>query len=107
MTTIERVERFLRYLQSHQRETDPVIDNVVDKLLDRERQQLLKQRDELRRELEQFEQQCGLASTEFYARFERGEMGDDLDFVDWSGAWRVYQAVSDLLALLKAEPEMA
>ncbi len=106
MTTIERLERFLRYLQSHQREIDPVIDNVVDKLLDRERQQLLKQRDELRRELEQFEQQYGLASVEFYTRFERGEMGDDLDFVDWSGAWRVYQTVSDSLALLKAEPEL-
>jgi hypothetical protein len=61
-------------------------------------------RDELKAELEDFEQQYGIASSEFYLKFERGEMGDDLDFVDWSGAWRVYQAVQDSLTILEAEP---
>jgi hypothetical protein len=103
MTTIERVERFLHYLKLHHREADPVIDNVLDKLLERERQNLLKQRDELRLELTDFEQRYGLASAEFYTKFKHGELGDDLDFVDWSGAWRVYQTVLESLNLLKAE----
>jgi len=103
LTTIDKAEKLAQYLKLHQRQADPVIDNVLEKLLDRERQQLFKQRDELQVELEQFEQQYGLSSAEFYARFERGEMGDDLDFVDWSGAWRVYQTVLDSLAMLKVE----
>lgn len=103
MTTIEKAEKLAQYLKLHHRETDPVIDNVLDKLLDRERQNLIKQRDELRVELKQFEQQYGTTSSDFYAQFERGEMGDDLDFVDWSGAWRVYQTVQDSLAILEPE----
>ncbi len=104
MTTIEKAERLVQYLKLHRREADPLIDNVLDKLLDRERQNLLKQRDQLRAELEHFEQLYGTDSSEFYAKFERGEMGDDIDFVDWSGAWRVYQTILDSLAVLKAEP---
>jgi hypothetical protein len=107
MTTIERVERLLYYLKLHHRETDPVIDSVLDKLLERERHNLLKQRDELRVELDDFEQRYGLASAEFYIKFEHGELGDNIDFIDWSGAWRVYKTVLDSLNLLKAEPSAA
>jgi hypothetical protein len=107
MTTLEKAERLVQYLKLYHREADPVIDNVLDKLLDRERQILLKQRDELKVELEHFEQLHGTNSAQFYIQFERGELGDDLDFVDWSGAWRVYQTIQELLALLEAEPTAA
>jgi hypothetical protein len=104
MSTIERAERLLHYLKLHHRETDPVIDSVLDKLLERERQNLLKQQDELRLELDDFEHRYRLASAEFYTKFEHGELGDNIDFVDWSGAWRVYQTVLESLNLLKTEP---
>jgi hypothetical protein len=65
-TTIDKAERLTRFLKVHRRESDAVIDPVLDKLLDRERQALSKQRDELRVELDQFESQYGLKSPEFY-----------------------------------------
>ena len=104
MTTIEKAEKLVYYLRLHRREADPVIDNVLDKLLDRERQVLRKQRDELNTELAQFEQQYALSSTEFYEKFKHGEMGDGIDFVDWVGAWRVYQTVLESLAAFQTEP---
>ncbi len=90
-TTIDKAERLTHFLKAHRRESDAVIDPVLDKLLDRERQALIKQRDELRAELDQFESQYALESSEFHEKFKSGEMGDDVDFIDWYGVWRMYQ----------------
>ncbi len=92
-TTIEKSRRLTHFLATHHRESDAIIDSILDKLIDRERQALVKQRNEIHAELDQFERQYGLESSEFYEKFERGEMGDDMDFFDWSGTWRVYQTV--------------
>ncbi len=37
-TTIDKVERFSHFLKMHRRKSDAIIDPIVDKLLDRERQ---------------------------------------------------------------------
>jgi len=92
-TTIDKARRLTHFLETHRRESDAVIDPVLDKLLDRERQVIIKQRNEVRADLDQFERQYGLESSEFHERFESGEMGDDMDFFDWSGTWRVYQSI--------------
>ncbi len=39
----------------------------------------------LRVDLQAFEQKHGLSSEVFYRRYERGEMGDDEDFMVWAG----------------------
>lgn len=44
----------------------------------------------LLRQLVAFEQKYNLASDVFYARFMRGEMGDDLPFVKWAGRYELY-----------------
>ena len=44
----------------------------------------------LLRQLVSFEQKYKLASDVFYARFMRGEMGDDLDFIKWAGRYELY-----------------
>lgn len=106
MSTVEKAEKLAEYLKWHDRDSDPVIDRILDKLLDRERQHLLKQRDELRTELKQFEQQYGITSSEFFDQFERGELEDSLDLVDWSGAWRVYNTVQESLNFLQNDPTL-
>ena len=99
-TTIEKMKRFADFLEMQHRESDAVIDPVFDKLFDRERRPLIEQRDEMRVELDQFERQYGLGSSEFYEKFESGEMGDDMDFFEWSGTWCVYQTVLKSLKML-------
>jgi hypothetical protein len=42
-------------------------------------------------ELNAFERHYGLTTIEFYARFNRGLMGDSRDFINWAGAFEDYQ----------------
>ena len=103
-TTIERAERFTHFLKTEHREFDAVIDPVFDKLFDRERQTLLQQRSELRADLNKFEHLYSLESSEFYDKFESGEIGDDMDFFEWYGAWRMYQ--NTLKSLKTLDPDL-
>lgn len=41
-------------------------------------------------ELNAFEQQYGLTTVEFFARFKAGLMGDSRDFLKWAGAFGDY-----------------
>jgi len=43
--------------------------------------------------LTSYEQRYGMTSWEFYQRFRAGELGDDMDFVEWSVFWDMHQAV--------------
>ncbi len=47
----------------------------------------------LLRELVSFEDEFDMASDVFYARFMRGEMGDDLPFIRWAGRYELYLEV--------------
>jgi hypothetical protein len=38
----------------------------------------------LTQQCKQFEAEYALSSTDFYRRYESGEMGDELDFVEWA-----------------------
>jgi len=100
LTTIEKAEKFVTYLKVAQRYHDPLIDQVLDKLLAQEFRHLKQQQVALEAELNQFEQLYGWPSAEFQAKFTQGELGDDLDFVDWSGAWQIYQTIQQSLAFL-------
>ena len=42
-------------------------------------------------ELNAFEQQYGLTTIEFFARFKAGLMGDSRDFIKWAGLFEGYQ----------------
>ncbi|OQY44098.1 MAG: hypothetical protein B6242_13485 [Anaerolineaceae bacterium 4572_78] len=44
-----------------------------------------------RLELNDFEQQYGMPSAEFYKKFEAGQLGDAMDFFDWSGLFELTQ----------------
>lgn len=46
-------------------------------------------------ELNAFEQQYGLTTVEFFARFKAGLMGDSRDFIKWAGAFDDYRYLID------------
>lgn len=41
-------------------------------------------------------------SSEFYLRFRAGELGDEMDFVEWSVFYEMYQAILQRLEVLEA-----
>ena len=83
MTTLEKVKRFEQYLGFYSSEVDPVIEMVVNKVLSRELERVRHLTKRLSVQLMKFEEQYALQSAEFHKRYEQGEMGDSMDFVEW------------------------
>jgi hypothetical protein len=44
-------------------------------------------------DLTRYEIRYGMKSSEFQARFEAGELGDELDLVRWADRYEVYQEI--------------
>jgi acyl-CoA reductase-like NAD-dependent aldehyde dehydrogenase len=53
--------------------------------------------------LRQFEEQYGMSTVEFYARFVAGKMGDARDFIRWAGAFQSYAHLLRFHVQKKAE----
>jgi hypothetical protein len=103
MTTLEKIQRFERYLELTRGASDKTLDVVLDKLIDRKRMALSQERDEMRAELTAFEEQYRMPSPEFFEKFERGELGDATDFFEWSATWQMYNNTLQYLQALSAE----
>lgn len=50
---------------------------------------------ELAEELVIYEQKYGVKSPIFYDKFMRGEMGDDIDFIGWAGAYERFTSLKE------------
>ena len=44
---------------------------------------------ELQTDLQQFETHYEMSSAEFYQKFRAGELGDDINFVEWSSFYQM------------------
>lgn len=51
----------------------------------------------LLRSLMQHEQRHNMASADFSARYERGELGDSAEFVEWAGDYQHYLQLKEEL----------
>jgi hypothetical protein len=49
--------------------------------------------DGLRQQIQDFETRYSLKTSEFYARFLRGEMGDKRNFIVWAGLHELLQRI--------------
>lgn len=49
------------------------------------------------RSLVAYEQRYQISSADFYARYQRGEMGDTADFVEWAGDYQHYLQLKEEL----------
>ncbi|MBN1890169.1 MAG: hypothetical protein JW850_19390 [Thermoflexales bacterium] len=104
ITTLDKIRLFERYLELIQGHIDPAVDVVLSKLLERKRGELIQRRDEMFTRLEAFEKQYNMVSSEFFDKFERGELGDALDFLEWSATWQMYTSVLKSLGALSPKP---
>ena len=80
--TAERLQA-LAELYRQSQESD-LMDRALEKLLHHEAGQSQAQLSQLRADLAEFEGRYGLSSAEFYQRFQVGQMGDDMDYIEWA-----------------------
>jgi hypothetical protein len=98
--TLEKVRRLEQYVELVNGQVDQVLESTIDKMLDRERQRLLLQQARLESQIADFEARYGWTSDEFYPRFERGELGDDLDLIEWSATIEMARNLRRTIELL-------
>ena len=74
----ESVTEFRRVLQDAWRGSAPMDDFV-----------------QLVRDLTLLEQKHGLGSPEFYERYQRGEMGDEMEMMRWASKFEIYEEMKE------------
>ncbi len=99
--TTERLQA-LAELYRHSQESD-LMDRALEKLLHHEAEQSQAQLSQLRADLAEFEQRYNLSSAEFYQNFQRGQMGDDMDFIEWASLVQMADNLERRLQLLMAD----
>jgi len=50
---------------------------------------------QLVRELAWLEQKHGMDSAEFYEKYQRGEMGDAMEIMEWASKYRIYREMKE------------
>jgi hypothetical protein len=105
ITTLEKVRRLEQYIAGDSSEVDPVLKITIDKLLAREITRIRELKACLEDQLVTFEEHYRLKSTDFYARYENGEMGDAIDFMEWSATVEMLANAEKRLALLEMASE--
>jgi hypothetical protein len=98
VTKVKRLEEYVASTNASAR--DRVLELTIDKLLDRETSRLISQKARLEQQLADFEQRYSLSSEEFYERFERGELGDAMDFIEWSATYEMVANLRRQLSIL-------
>ncbi len=86
---LNKVRMLERYVELCNGQTDIALAYTVNKLLEREKAQLAQTLDRLNARLKEFELRYNMSSQDFYLRFERGELGDDMDLIEWSATWEM------------------
>jgi len=88
------------YRQGYQSD---VIDHSIDKLLMLERASAQHSLADLEERLRAYEGQYYMSSPDFYQRFRAGQLGDDIEFVEWSVFYEMHRGVQERLSILMAE----
>jgi hypothetical protein len=102
MTTLEKVRRLEKYIATDDASVDTVLDLALDKMLSREIERLLDFQKSLQRQLDAFENQYNMGSSAFYAAYEQGKMGDDMDFVEWAATIEMATNLRNRLSILQS-----
>ena len=91
--TIGRLETLLRLYQTGYQSA--TIDRTVAKLTAMEIARLENDLAQLTERLKVFEQRYGMSTEDFYQKFRAGELGDEMDFVEWSAFRDMHQHTAE------------
>jgi len=101
MTILEKVKLLERYIAVDVAAIDPVMELAIEKLLKREASRMDELKQQLLKQKTDFEETYDLDSEEFCRRYEKGAMGDDMDYVEWSATVDMLAGIEKRLSLLQ------
>ena len=101
--TLEKLE-ILQIIYSQGGYSSDLVERTLDKLIAHEITTAQQEAEELKAELQAFEEKYQMSSEDFYQRFRLGEMGDAVDFVEWSAFYQMWASVQKRLEILQGQP---
>jgi hypothetical protein len=78
-----------------------LIERSLNKIIELERANNLKQASELQEKLQTYELQYQMPSDIFYQRFSEGRLGDEMDYFEWGVIYELWQSVQERLQVLQ------
>jgi hypothetical protein len=78
---------------------------ALEKLLGYEADLCRTQLGQLQKDLAEFEQKYHLSSVEFYRQFQSGQIGDEMDYVEWASLVQMVDNLKKRLRLLVGEEQ--
>lgn len=80
---------------------EDLVNQTLAKLMELEINRVRQAQQRLKTELESFEKAYHMTSEECYRKFESGELGDAVEFFDWTSLYEIYQHNEQTLRLLE------
>lgn len=80
-----------------------VIDMLIETPLNQDEFRLRVHLTKLHSQLAEFEKRYGMSTVTFFERFERGELGDDMDFMEWAATTEMLRNAEKHLSILTGE----
>jgi hypothetical protein len=103
MSLLRKVKLLEEYIAVDTATVDPAVELAIEKLLKREASRMDELRRHLLRQKTDFEMKYGISSEEFNRLYEKGLMGDEMDYVEWSATVDMLSGIEKRLSLLQQE----
>lgn len=100
-STAERLHALAELYEQGQ--ASDLMDRTLDKLLHHEAEQCQALLQQLEADLAEFEGRYNLSSPEFYRQYQAGQMGDDMDYVEWASLVQMTDNLKKRLHLLSGK----
>ena len=102
MATQNQILEQLKILETlyNRGEVSEVVERALKKIIAHEITIAQQEVAELETDLKLYERQYQMSSAEFYPKFRAGQLGDDIDFVEWSSFYQMWSSVRERLEIL-------
>ena len=91
------LEERIKYLLSKQGDSDKFFNEILQYKISEMEKAIFN----IEKDLRKFEKKYNQSSSEFYKRFESGELGDEDDYMIWAGIYETYIKNKEELKKLK------
>lgn len=80
---------------------DEFLDKALNKIIFYEVSESRKHLEVLQKDLMELEKKYGFSTKAFTEKFQKGQLGDDADFIEWNALYKMYGKLKHRLDILK------